>query len=213
MKVEAGPNRASGRRETITVRRPYAQDFPVMLEISNWATCHTTANFRTEPETLEHWTQLAQGMPEIYPWFVAERRGAIAGFATLCPFKDRCGLKSAAEVSVYVHPDHLREGVGSALYKKLIPTATAQGFRTLVAVIAIPNPASQRLHEAFGFKRIGVLERIGWKLGRWQDLGFWQLKLVDDDSAPVQIRPASEVWRSMEGPAQAKDNQLSGASA
>lgn len=180
------------RRMTINVRRPYSKDFPAMLEISNWATCHTTANFRIEAETLEHWAQLSQGKPESYPWFVAERDGQVVGFTMASQFKDRCGFAPTAEVSVYVHPDHVGSGIGSALYQKLIPTLTAQGFQSLVAVITAPNAGSERLHEQFGFRRVGVLSRVGWKFGQWHDVAYWQLLLRTDEAAPAPLNSVAE---------------------
>lgn len=180
-----------GQSMTI-VRRPYSRDFPAMLEISNWATCHTTANFRIEAETLEHWVQLSQGKPEIYPWFVAERDGRVVGFAMASPFKDRCGFAPTAEVTVYVHPDHVGTGIGSALYQKLIPTLAAQGFQSLIAVMTVPNTGSERLHEQFGFRKVGVLSRVGWKFGRWHDVAYWQLLLRNDDAAPAPLKSVSE---------------------
>ena len=163
-----------------------------MLEISNWSTCHTTANFRVEPETLDHWTNLWNGKPDTHPWFVAERDGAVVGFAMASPFKDRCGFAFAAEASVYIDPEHVNTGIGSALYEKLISTLAAQGYRTLIAVIATPNPGSERLHEQFGFRKIGVLSRVGWKFGKWHDVAYWQLALRDDEGSPDPIKTVSE---------------------
>ena len=74
--------------------------------------------------------------------------------------------------------------MGKALYDKLIPTLTERGFKTAIAVIAIPNPASERLHEAFGFRRAGTLRHVGWKFDQWHDVAFWQCFLNDEDGAP-----------------------------
>ena len=65
----------------IDIRPPFFEDFPDILGISNWATCHTTANFRIEPDTLEYWVDLWRGEAERYPWFVAEVDGSVIGFA------------------------------------------------------------------------------------------------------------------------------------
>jgi len=111
--------------QRITVRRPFLKDFPAILEISNWATCHTSANFKIEPDTLDYWVGLWNGRRENYPWLVAEDNGAVIGFAMALPFKDRCGYAYAAEVSVYVSPDHLGKRIGQALYRQLIPTLAA----------------------------------------------------------------------------------------
>jgi L-amino acid N-acyltransferase YncA len=176
------------RTRKINVRQPGPRDFPGMLEISNRARCHTTANFRLEPETLEHRVRLSQDRPDIYPWFVAERDGRIVGFTTASPFKDRRGFAPIADVSVYVHFDHVGTGIGSALNQKLIPTLAAQGFQSLSAVITVPNEGSERLHGQFGFRRVGVLSRVGWKFNRWHDVAYWQLPLRHDQATPVPLK-------------------------
>jgi L-amino acid N-acyltransferase YncA len=176
------------RKHQIVVRRPDAGDYPSMLEIANWATSHTTANFRHEAETLEDWVRLSQSRSEAYPWYVAERVGRVIAYAMACPFQHRCGFAPLAEVSVYVHPDHIGTGVGSALYRELIPALAVQGFQSLVAMITLPNAGSERLHERFGFRRVGVLSRLGWKFGRWHDVAYWQLLLRNDEAAPVPLK-------------------------
>ncbi len=193
MGVQTSESRSRTEAGEITVRRPFSKDLRAMLEISNWATCHTTANFRIEPETLEHWTDLWNGKSETHPWFVAERGGVVVGFAMASPFKNRCGYAFTAEASVYIDPDHVGTGIGSALQKKLISTLAAQGYRTLIAVIATPNPGSERLHEQLGFQKIGVLSQVGWKFGKWHDVAYWQLKLRDDDGPPDPIKTVAEV--------------------
>ena len=49
-----------------------------------------------------------------------------------------------------------------------------------VAVIALPNDPSVRLHERHGFARVGHLLEVGYKHDAWHDVGFWQCKLADD---------------------------------
>jgi len=98
-----------------------------------------------------------------------------------------------AEVSVYVDPKHHGRGAGTALYGALIPTLAAQGYRTVIAVIALPNPASERLHEAFGFQNVGRLRRVGWKLGQWHDVALWQCILHDGEDEPAPIRTINEI--------------------
>ena len=177
----------------IEVRRPFLKDFPAILEISSWATCHTAANFRFEPDTLEHWVELWKGKAERYPWFVAQSDGSVIGFAMASPFKGRCGFAYTAEVTVYIDPHHHGKGVGTALYHRLIPTLKAQGYRTLVAIITTPNPASERLHAMFDFRKVGMLARVGWKLVRWHDVAYWQCVLDDRDDEPLPIRNVAEV--------------------
>ena len=148
------------------IRLAESADVPAILAISNWAAIHTPANFAVEPETLDTWQRSFAETREKYPWLVAvDANGGMTGFAKASPHKSRCAYAWSADVSVYVHPDHHRRGVGAALYGRLIPMLREQGFVTLIAGITVPNPASQSLHESCGFKRVGTYSKIGWKFG------------------------------------------------
>lgn len=181
-----------------------ASDVPAMLAISNDAAARTAANFATEPETLESWTRSFATTHDHYPWLVARSSAPgepeVIGFAKASPHRARGAYAWTAEVAVYLAPHRHRRGVGTALYERLIPTLRAQGYVLLIAGIALPNPASERLHDKFGFRRCGTFHRVGWKLGAWRDVGYWELDLApvapDVEAAPAPIRPVREVWRS-----------------
>ncbi|MHC4776072.1 MAG: GNAT family N-acetyltransferase [Planctomycetota bacterium] len=176
------------------IRLATFEDLPAILAISNWAAEHTAANFAVEPETLESWQRDWRETHEMFPWVVAAAvDGEAIGFAKASPWKGRCAYNWTAETTVYVHPGDHGRGVGKALYEGLITILQAQGYRTLLGGITVPNPASVRLHEALGFRRVALLEQVGWKFGRWHDVGYWELKLLDEASAPVTIRPVAEV--------------------
>ena len=182
----------------MNIRPAHRDDVPAILEISNWAAIHTPANFAIEPETLDSWLQSFDQTHRMHPWLVAqEPGGAVAGFAKASPHRGRCAYAWSAEVSVYVHPHHHRKGIGTALYAELIPILKAQGYVTLIAGITLPNPASQKLHESFGFRRIGVFDRIGWKFGQWHDVGYWEMFLDSSGRAPGTIRSVEEARRSV----------------
>lgn len=182
----------------MNIRLARIDDLPAILAISNWAALNTPANFAVEPETLESWRQSFDATHRMYPWLVAcGGDGVITGFAKASPHKGRCAYAWSAEISVYIHPDHHGKGIGRALYDRLIPMLREQGYTTLIAGITIPNPASQRLHESFGFTRAATFHRIGWKFSRWHDVGYWELVLRDGppDAAPPKVQPVAIVWR------------------
>lgn len=167
-------------------------DLDVILEISNWAAANTAANFAAEPETLDAWRTDWQTTHRMYPWFVATDAGDVIGFAKASPWNGRCAYHWTAETTVYVAPGHHRRGVGKSLYDRLLSTLRAQGYRTLLGGITVPNPASVRLHESFGFRRVALLERVGWKFGTWHDVGYWELLLRDDAKAPTDLKPVAD---------------------
>ena len=127
-----------------------------------------------------------------FPWLVADRDGAVAGYAYATEHRWRSAYRWAADVTVYIAPAHHRQGVGRALYTELLDRLRAQGFHTALAGITLPNAGSVGLHEAFGFRRVGVYENIGYKLGGWRSVAWYQAELLPpepDGTAPHEPRP------------------------
>lgn len=178
-----------------TVRRATEADLPAILAISNRAAAMTAANFAIEPEPLADWRAAFVATAASHPWLVAvdDAEGSVVGFAKASPWKGRCAYAHAAETTVYVAPEHHRRGIGRALYGRLIAQCDAIGFRALVGGITLPNEASVALHEAFGFRRIGCFERIGFKHGRWHDVGYWMRHHGEPDDPPAPPRSVDEV--------------------
>jgi phosphinothricin acetyltransferase len=109
-----------------------------------------------------------------HAWLVAEIDGVVAGYAYGSPHRDRAAYSSSCDVAVYVDPAHARRGIGRALYGELLPLLAAKGNHAAFAGIALPNEASVGLHEALGITPVGVYREVGWKLGGWRDVGWWQ---------------------------------------
>jgi len=109
-----------------------------------------------------------------YPFLVSVD-DRIAGYAYGRPFRPRPGYRHAVEVSVYVHPDRYNQGIATNLYEQFFPQLFKMGAHTLIATIALPNNASVRLHERFGFTKAGHFREVGRKFDRWIDVGYWQL--------------------------------------
>ena len=132
----------------------------------------------------------------LYPWLVAtsgDDDGGIMAYAYAGQFRDRPAYKWTVETSVYVAGAVQGQGVGRLTYEALIDTLRAQGFTQAIGVLSLPNDQSIKTHEAVGFRRAGVYREIGFKLGRWIDVGFWQCELADPRVPPADPRPFSEV--------------------
>ena len=117
-----------------------------------------------------------------WPFIVAEAGGEVAGYAYVTQFRDREAYRFTAEDSIYVHPQHMRRGIGLALLEALLARAAEFGFRSVVAVIGGAEPASVRLHQAFGFEVVGRLKGAGFKFGRWLDSLYMQLEFPSGDA-------------------------------
>jgi phosphinothricin acetyltransferase len=122
-----------------------------------------------------------------------EGGGRIEGYACASPHRTRAAYRWSVDVSVYVARTSHRKGVGRALYEQLLALLRAQGFKSAFAGIALPNAASVGFHESMGFAPIGIYRDVGYKLGAWRDVGWWQLILSPGDAAPAAPSPFEAV--------------------
>src|SRR5262245_25280186 len=120
-----------------------------------------------------------------YPYLVLDDAGAVAGYAYGSAHRERAAYRWTAEVTVYVHPDYRRRGVGLALYTALLALVSRQGYHLAVGGVTLPNPGSEELHKAMGFVEVGVYRQVGYKLGAWRDVGWYQRLLREDEPAAV----------------------------
>lgn len=125
---------------------------------------------------------------ERYPWYVWESEGRVVGYAYGAPYRSREAYQWNAEVSVYVQEGFQGQGIARKLYERLIPELHRRGFINLYAIITQPNPVSVRFHEAQGFSPLCIYRNVGFKLGKWHDVGWWELRRTD---LPVKPKPVS----------------------
>lgn len=133
---------------------------------------------------VDRWrAKLSAGEPGVHVLVVVADDGEVRGYAESSPFRAESAYQHTREVSVYLGLDARQQGYGRKLYDELLDLLRADGIHLAVAVIALPNPASEALHRACGFTRIGVLEEVGWKFGAWVDTAWWQLRLGEEAPA------------------------------
>ncbi len=134
-----------------------------------------TASFDTEAPAVEVWqTKIAEIHARGWPFLVATDADCVIGYAYATQFRDRPAYAHTCENSVYVHPDAIRRGVGSAMMAALIEQASTSGFREMIAVIGGGEPASIALHAKAGFRHAGRMEKVGMKFGRLLDTVYMQ---------------------------------------
>ena len=131
-------------------------------------------SFEIEPPDAAEMAGRMAGYGESHAWLVAERDGAVLGYAYGSQHRTRAAYATSCDVAVYVDPAFARQGVGRALYAALLPVLAARGFHAAFAGITLPNPGSIGLHEAMGFTPVGIYREVGWKCGGWRDVGWWQ---------------------------------------
>jgi L-amino acid N-acyltransferase YncA len=170
----------------IVIRPSSDVDVPAMLAIYEH---HITrgvedlGDYQPEPMNAEDLKRRRKTMRrKRLPHLVADIDGAIAGYAYAVPFRKRPAYRYTIKHSIYVHPGHLHEGIGRRLLPTLIEACAAAGYRQMIGYIDGANEASLRLHEACGFRRVGLLPSVAYKFGYWSDSVMVQRSLGDADT-------------------------------
>jgi phosphinothricin acetyltransferase len=171
---------------TLSIRPGTAADISAISRIYAHAVLHGTASFELDPpDAAEMARRQAALIDGGFPYLVAERGGAVVGYAYAGAYRPRRAYRFSVEDSIYIAPEAHRGGIGRALLAALIDEATARGFRQMIAVIgdAAQTPSIE-LHRALGFRMIGAIEAVGFKHGRWLATVLMQRALGAGDSAP-----------------------------
>jgi L-amino acid N-acyltransferase YncA len=172
------------------VRPATPADAAACVEVYRPYVLDTVITFETEVPTAEDMAARIVAARVLHEWLVLEVDGDIAGYAYAQRFNPRAAYLWSVETTVYMAQHRLRAGGGRMLYAELLNRLTGRGFRRAFAGIAQPNEASNSLHEAFGFRPVGRYRRVGWKLGAWHDVEWWQLDLVapgDEVDPPPEL--------------------------
>lgn len=159
------------------IRQATLGDAAALAAIYNHYIHQTIITFETDAVDAQEMATRIQEKLAHHDWLVGEVDGVIVGYAYYGTFRPRRAYAHSVESTVYLDPAHTGQGYGYQLYTHLLASARARAYRELIGVIALPNPASLRLHARVGFHEVGVLQRVGHKLGRYVDVAIWQKSL------------------------------------
>ena len=154
---------------------------------------NSPVSFELEPPSLDEMRRRMRTTLERFAWLVCDDGGEVRGYVYAHPFRDRPAYQWSTEVTAYVREGRRRGGVGRALYTSLFAILRLQGYYNAFAGITLPNPASVGLHEALGFRPLGVYHGCGYKCGAWHDVGFWELELTPRAPHPEPPRELPRV--------------------
>ncbi len=178
----------------LLIRQALPADGAVVAAIYAPYVLNTAVSFEETPLTAgQMGGRIAETTPH-YPWLVAEVDGALLGYAYASEHAGRASYRWSVDVTVYLEARVHRRGIGRALYQHLLALLRQQGFAMAYAGITQPNPASVGLHEALGFRHRGTYPNVGFKLGAWHAVGWWELALADP---PPASPPEPEPWPAL----------------
>ena len=169
---------------SIEYRIARAEDAPAIADIYAPYVRDTIISFETDaPDESEIQARMAR-IGAQYPWLVATSDGRVTGYAYACEHRARLAYRWSVDVAVYLPAGHHGKGIGRALYTRLFRLLREQGYVNAFAGITLPNEASVGVHEKMGFVPIGIYRRVGYKVGAWHDVGWWQLVLREPPPDP-----------------------------
>lgn len=178
------------------IRLATAADSSSILDIYSLYISNTSFTFETEVPSVQAFADRIESYLQSWPWLVCEIDGKIAGYAYATRHRERTAYQWCTESSIYIHDDFQRRGVAHALYAALFDILKIQGFRNIYAVINLPNDRSVAFHESCGFKYFATYEKVGYKLGKWKNVGWWRLILNEFGDEPAPPIKFSELGKS-----------------
>ena len=146
---------------------------------------HATSFELTPPDAAEMKRRIAAVLTQ-HPWLICESSKTVAGYVYATTHRERAAYRWSVDVAAYVRPEAHRRGIARALYSALFEILALQGYRNAYAGITLPNPASVAMHEAMGFKRVGVYHQVGYKFGKWHDVAWFERKLAEHLAEPPE---------------------------
>lgn len=160
----------------ILIRRLESRDLAALTAIYNHYVAHTAVTFDLETKTLDQRQSWLDGFAATgrHQCLVAEKDGAAVGWASTGKFRERAAYDGTVETSIYLKPGEQGLGLGRRLFAALFEVLQDQGIHAAMGVITLPNEASVALHRAFGFQPAGTWKEVGYKFGRYWDIGVFQ---------------------------------------
>ena len=170
----------------LVIREAHAKDGAAISDIYAPYVKETPISFEEEAPGAAAMSERIRETLVQCPYLVAEIEGRVVGYALASRHRARASYRWSVDTSVYLDRNYTRRGIGRALYQTLFPLLARQGYVTAFAGVTLPNPASVGLHEALGFKPVGVYQGVGYKHGAWHDVGWWRLPLLPPPRDPAE---------------------------
>ena len=159
----------------INIRLVKLPDAGQIAEIYNFYVLNTHHTFETEPVTSGEMQKRIGEIIKNYPYIIVEENDEILAYAYAAKYKSRCAYRRSVEISVYVKNGTKGKGFGTKLYEKLLEELSKIDVHAIIAGIALPNEASIKIHERFGFEKVAHFREVGFKFNKWIDVGYWEL--------------------------------------
>jgi L-amino acid N-acyltransferase YncA len=158
------------------IRPAVTSDTEAIARIYNHYILNTVVTFEEQPVAA---IEMAERIKAVelasFPWLVLEQAGQVVGYAYASKWHGRSAYRYTVESTIYLDPVVTGKGLGTALYEALFTILRNMELHTVIGIIALPNETSVALHEKFGMAKVAHFKEVGFKFGRWIDVGYWQV--------------------------------------
>jgi phosphinothricin acetyltransferase len=162
------------------IRQVKDSDADALCHIYNKYIVDTRITFEETPLQADEMVSRIKNITQNFPWLVCEENGRAVGYAYASKWKERAAYRHSVEIAIYLDSDYVGKGIGTVLIGELLSalkTLREKSIHGVIYGVALPNPASIALCEKFGFNKVAHLKEVGYKLGEWVDVGYWELLL------------------------------------
>ncbi len=159
------------------IRKVHIDDAQQLVDIYNYYVLNTIITFDDVPLQPQAFDDKITTLNADFPFIVFEENNKIIGYAYAGKWRQKPAYKNTVEITVYLKHGEYGKQIGTKLYTELLKQLKTQNFHTVIGGLTLPNEASVRLHEKFGFQKVAHFKEVGLKFDQWLDVGFWQLIL------------------------------------
>ena len=159
------------------IRQVKDSDADALCRIYNKYIVETRITFEETLLQADEMVSRIKNITQNFPWLVYEENGKVIGYTYASKWKERSAYRYSVETGTYIDSDYVGKGIGTSLKKELLKALREKSIHSVICGIALPNQASIALCEKFGFQKVAHLKEVGFKLGQWVDVGYWELIL------------------------------------
>lgn len=182
--------------KTAVIRLVSEDDCASMLDIYAPYITGTFITFECQVPTVQEFAKRVRSISEIYPWIVCQIDGCLAGYAYASRHHERVAYQWSVNLSVYIKNEYQRKGLARALYTTLFDLLRHLGYFRGLACITHPNSKSEGFHRDFGFKQVGLYHNVGYKLGRWHDVAWFEMAIKEPSQDPPDPLPVKSAGKA-----------------
>lgn len=179
--------------EKRVIRRATLEDAAAILGIYETYITNTAVTFEIEVPSLAAFRERMEKIMIQFPWLVCVIDGEIAGYAYASKHGERAAYRWSADLSVYINERFHRKHIASELYDEVIRLLQKQGYYTVYAGVSTPNPKSEAFHDAYGFRNLGEFKNVGYKLGKWLGVTWYELPIAEYKVNPEEPVPIGKI--------------------